>query len=145
MSITEFCKGPVITASPDDHLLHAALLMRDNQVGSVVVLEGGRPVGMLTDRDIMLQMIAHKGRWSELKIGGAMTPDPVLVTEETGIWELIRLMKQHAVRRLPVVSGENILVGIITLDDLIELLGRELAGLGEAVAFEVGHQKLVAV
>jgi CBS domain-containing protein len=143
MSITEFCKGPVITASPDDQVLHAARLMRDNNVGSIVVLEGGRPVGMLTDRDIMLRMIEHGSKWPEITVREVMTANPVTVNEQTGILELIRLMKKTAVRRFPVIDDGGKLSGIITLDDLIELLGMEMADLGNAVSFEVGHQKLV--
>lgn len=144
MSLSDFCKGPVVTATPEETVRHAAELMRDRKVGAVVMTEKDRPIGMLTDRDIVLRVTTHGKDPSTTKIREVMTPNPTVVSEEIGIWELVQTMKKQAVRRYPVVSGDGKLVGIITLDDLIELMGAELSGLGNTIAAELGHPQPAA-
>lgn len=145
MTLARFCKWPVITASPEDNVLHAALLMREKKIGAVVMVDEDRPIGILTDRDILLRVMTDGKDASTTKIRDVMTKNPFLVSEGIGIWELIQTMKKNAVRRYPVVSGDGKLVGIITMDDLIELLGTELSGMGSAIAAELGHEKSAVV
>jgi CBS domain-containing protein len=114
--------------------------MRDKKVGSVVVTEQDRPIGILTDRDIVLRVMAKRKDPSTTKIRDVMTSNPIVVSEAIGVWELIQTIKKHGVRRCPIVAGDGKLVGMITMDDLIELMGEELSGLGRAIASELGHQ-----
>jgi CBS domain-containing protein len=129
----------VITILPDQKVLDAVNLMSDKNVGCVVVVEQDRPIGILTDRDIVLRVMAKYKDASTTAVRDVMTPNPILAPEAIGIWELIQSMKKHGVRRFPIVAGDGKLVGIITLDDLIELMGEELADLGRAIATELSH------
>ncbi len=139
MPLADYCKFPVAILSPDRTVLEAAQLMQARNVGSVVITDQDRPIGILTDRDIVLRITAQKKDASSIPVRDVMSREPVVVSEDLGIWELIHLMKKHAVRRFPIVSGDGKLVGIITLDDLIKLMGEELSGLGQAIASELGH------
>jgi CBS domain-containing protein len=145
MSLLEFCKAPVVTASAEERVLHAARMMRDKKVGAVVITEGDKPVGILTDRDITIRVTLESKDPSTTMIRQVMTSKPHTIPEGMGLWDLIQEMKKTGVRRYPVVSGDGKLVGIITLDDLMELLGTELSGIGRTIALELGHEKLVTV
>ena len=145
MSLSEFLKAPVITASAEDSVLHAARLMRDKKVGSVIITNEEKLIGILTDRDIALRVVTDSKDPGTTKIRDVMTPHPFMVPEGFGLWELIQTMKKNGVRRYPVVSGDGKLVDIITMDDLIELLGAELSAMGSTIAFELGHEKLITV
>ncbi len=107
---------PVVTADAASSLGQVAELMRDRNVGSVVVCDGDRPVGVITDRDLALAVVADAVDPQQPAGGHASRP---LVTGESGmdIEEAVALMVQHRIRRLPVTSGEE-LVGIVTIDDL---------------------------
>ncbi|HEX9756570.1 MAG TPA: CBS domain-containing protein [Nitrospiria bacterium] len=144
MALSDFCKGPVITASPEESVLHASILMRDNKIGSVVITKDERPIGILTDRDIVMRLMTDSKEGFNTKIQEVMTKNPYVVPEGIGIWDLIKRMKKYAVRRFPVVSGEGKIVGMITMDDLIELMGEELSGLGHTISQEVGHGEMKA-
>ncbi len=140
MPLADFCKGPVITLTPEDKVFQAAQLMRDRKVGSIVVTKEDKPIGILTDRDILLRVMVEKKDPSATLIRDVMTPNPFTVPESVGVWELIQAMKKHSVRRFPVISAsDGKLVGMITMDDLIELMGDEMSGLGRAIAVELGH------
>jgi CBS domain-containing protein len=106
----------VVSASSDATLADVAGLMRDRNVGSVVVLDHDRPVGLITDRDVALAVGADGADRAQAVTGHATRP---LVTGEAGmdLEEAAALMVQHRIRRLPVVDGD-VLVGIVTLDDL---------------------------
>ncbi len=106
----------VVTAASEDTLRHVGELMRDRNVGSVVVCEGDRPIGVITDRDLALAVVADRVDAEDTVRSAASEP---LVTGEVemDIEEAVALMIQHRIRRLPVTDGEA-LVGIVTIDDL---------------------------
>jgi CBS domain-containing protein len=114
--ISEVMTHGVVTAEAADSLRHVGELMRDRNVGSVVVCEGGRPVGVITDRDLALAIVADRVEAGDSAGAHASRP---LVTGETemDIEEAVALMIQHHIRRLPVTEAEE-LVGIVTIDDL---------------------------
>ena len=116
MRISEVMTQGVVTAESGDSLQHVGELMRDRNVGSVVVCDGGRPVGVITDRDLALAVVADEVDPGEPAGGHASRP---LVTGqiEMDLEEAVALMVQHRIRRLPVTEGEE-LVGIVTIDDL---------------------------
>jgi CBS domain-containing protein len=116
VQISEVMTQSVVTASPDASIAEVAGLMRDRNVGSVVICEGGRPVALITDRDVALT-VAGDGVGRSEPVGSYAT-HPV-VTGELGmdIEEAAALMIQHRIRRLPLMDGEE-LAGIVTLDDL---------------------------
>lgn len=108
--------APVVTADATATLADVAELMRDRNVGSVVICEQGRPLGVVTDRDVALAVVAEGAERSERAGDHATRP---LVTGETGmeLEEAAALMVQNRIRRLPVLDGGD-LAGIVTLDDL---------------------------
>ena len=116
MRISEVMTEGVVTAATRDSLRRVGELMRDRNVGSVVVCDGGRPVGVITDRDLALAVVAD-----EVDVGddaGEHASRPLVTGEvEMDIGEAVALMVQHRIRRLPVLDGED-LVGIVTIDDL---------------------------
>jgi CBS domain-containing protein len=116
VQINEVMTESVVTANPDATLAEVAGLMRDRNVGSVVICEGGRPVALITDRDIALA-VAADGVHSSDQVGPHATHP--IVTGEIGmdLEEAAALMVQHRIRRLPLMDGDG-LAGIVTLDDL---------------------------
>ncbi|MGH3991946.1 MAG: CBS domain-containing protein [Pseudonocardiaceae bacterium] len=116
MRISEVMTQGVVTAESGDSLRFVGELMRDRNVGSVVVCEGDRPMGVITDRDLALAVVADQVDPEESARGYASQP---LVTGEVemDIEEAVALMVQHHIRRLPVTEDEA-LVGIVTIDDL---------------------------
>jgi CBS domain-containing protein len=106
----------VVTAESVDSLQHVGELMRDRNVGSVVICDAGRPVGVITDRDLALAVVAD--RIEPGSSAGDHASRPIVTGEvEMDIEEAVAIMIQHRIRRLPVTQGEG-LVGIVTIDDL---------------------------
>lgn len=132
---------PVVTAAPDEDVGAVARKMRDGHVGCVVVVEGRRPVGIVTDRDLTLRVLAE-GDSPSLRVSEVMTADPETVLESAGIEATLRAMRKSGTRRLPVVDEHGHLVGIITHDDLLVLLARELGELGEGLESAVDAPEL---
>ena len=104
------------TVQADAPVREAAGLMRDADTGDVVVLEGGRLVGILTDRDIAVRVVAEGGS-ADTPVRDACTTDPTTVTPDTRIEQAVELMRDRAIRRLPVVEGDRP-VGVVSLGDL---------------------------
>lgn len=140
MAIGEICNREVVVVTPDTSAAEAAQLMRQHHVGDVVVVmeEGGRrtPEGILTDRDLVVEVVAAGLDPAVLKVGEIMAPDLATVQENTGVFEAIRYMRDKGVRRMPVVDAGGNLVGILALDDLLDLLAEELNALASLVARE---------
>jgi CBS domain-containing protein len=114
--IAEVMTQGVVTAESGDNLRRVGELMRDQNVGSVVVCENGRPMGVITDRDLALAVVADKVDAGDA--AGSHASRPLVTGEvEMDIEEAVALMIQHRIRRLPVTEGEE-LVGIVTIDDL---------------------------
>ena len=131
MKAGDICNHHVVTVSPDDSIKRAAELMREHHVGDVVVAHrsGGflTPLGILTDRDIVVEIIAKDSQPEGVSVGDVMSFDLLTVPEDLTVSETIELMRAKSVRRAPVVDAENGLVGIVTVDDLIGLVAKQLA------------------
>ena len=135
MTIADIMREDVVTASPDTPVSEVATTMRDETVGSVVVVEGDAPVGLVTDRDIAVRIAADALDATEMTARDMMTEDPETVDVDTGILELCNAMHDAGVRRMPVVDGGD-LAGIVTLDDLTVLLSGELEQLAGVIQSE---------
>lgn len=140
MSVGEICNRDVVIAEKSLSVAEAARLMRSYHVGDLVVVEekGGRrhPVGIVTDRDIVLEVVAADINPDAPTVGEIMGPQLVVVRESEGVFESIRYMRAKGVRRIPVVDAEGSLLGIVTLDDLLGLLAEELTELAKLVSRE---------
>jgi CBS domain-containing protein len=132
MSLARF-KTSLATAAPEDTVEQAARTMRDRGVGCLVVTREGRPSGILTDRDLVTRVIAEGRSPGSLRVGDVVTYDPITVSLGESIETATGRMRLHGVRRLPVVDDAGLAVGIVTADDLLALLGREIAGVCEGI------------
>lgn len=123
--------------------MEAAKLMREYQVGSIVVIEdrnGVRyPVGLVTDRDLVIELIAKEVDINSVTLGDVMYRDIILGKENDDVNETIKIMRQKGIRRLPVVDDSGALVGIVTMDDLIDLIAEQL----KDIATLIGKQQNV--
>jgi len=140
MPIGEICNREVIIVQRDDTVLQAAKLMRQHHVGDLLVVEerGGRrvPVGIVTDRDLVVEIIAPELDSTVITVGDIMVTKLATVKESNGVFEAIQYMRSKGIRRLPVVDDDGGLVGIVTLDDLLVLLADELGALARLVERE---------
>ena len=140
MPVSEICNREVVVVQRNDTALEAAKLMRQHHVGDVLVVEdrnGVRvPVGIVTDRDLIMEIMAPELDDAVITVGDIMAKELVTVKESTGIFEAIQYMRQKAVRRLPIVNESGGLIGILTLDDLLELLSEELLEIAKLVKYE---------
>src|SRR3989338_3720018 len=140
MPVSEICNREVVVVRPNDSALEAARLMRQHHVGDVVVVEerGGVrvPVGIVTDRDVVVEIMAPELDQMVITVGDIMLPGLVTAKENTGMFEAIGYMRDKGIRRLPIVNDSGGLVGILTLDDLLELMAEEFLALAKLVKYE---------
>ena len=140
MPISEICNREVVIVQRHNTILEAAQLMRQHHVGDVVAVEerGGVrvPVGIVTDRDLVVEIMAPAIDQTVITVGDIMMTELATVKENAGLSETIEYMRAKGVRRVPVVDRGGGLVGILTLDDLLELLAEELLALAKLVRHE---------
>jgi CBS domain-containing protein len=124
----------VVTVSPTAAISEAAYLMMNEDVGALVVVDTDmRPVGMLTDRDIVVSAMAEGVNPDEATVEQVMTKDLITVDEETDIFEMLSILSENSIRRLPVIRGGK-LKGIVSVDDLIVVVATELVNLAMALS-----------
>jgi CBS domain-containing protein len=138
MSLIDFCRRDVVTVRPEATAQAAAEALRVRGVGAlVVVADGARPVGIVTDRDLVLRVIASERDPERTRVADVMTQPAFTAGPLDRIEATTARMRDLGVRRVPVVSPDGTLIGLLSADDLIELMGRELHDLGEALRKEV--------
>ena len=126
----------VVTVRSTDTLARAAQLMDERNVGAVVVAEQQRPVGILTDRDLAIALGARGVARSEA-VQKVMTCPVTTMRQDEGVFQATQAMMEAGQRRMPVVDDFGRLVGLVSLDDLLVLLSRELDNLGRSVQAEI--------
>ena len=140
MGLSEICNRSVVVTAAKTSVQDAARLMREHHVGSLVVVEetarGRKPVGIVTDRDIVVEVVAARVEASTVTVGEIMGPGLVTARETAEPWDTIALMRREGVRRIPVLSDDGFLVGIVTVDDLLEILAEQLDGLAKVITAE---------
>lgn len=144
MTAGELCSRTVVFAERDMGLVAAARLMRDHHVGALVVVDqanGKRvPVGVLTDRDIAVAVVAKEVDARTLRVGEVMSGEPITVREQDSMLDALRLMRARGVRRVPVTDAQGALVGILAADDVLEGIADELGDLARAIASGRAHE-----
>ncbi|SAL84649.1 CBS domain-containing protein [Caballeronia choica] len=134
MNAGKICTLDVIVCGTDASALDAARLMRANHVGDLVVIDKAngnrRPVGMVTDRDIVVSVVAKEVDAAGLLVTDIMSSPAITAFEWEDGWRLLRRMRLHGVRRMPVVDDADALIGIVTLDDLLRFSAEFLSELG---------------
>ncbi|MBI2528797.1 MAG: CBS domain-containing protein [Candidatus Rokubacteria bacterium] len=131
------CTKPVVTAPPTMSVAEAARIMRAKNVGTVVVVNAGQPIGLLTDRDILVDVLAQGKHADAVPVSEVMRKEPVVIGAEEGIFDAAKLFAKTGVRRLPVVAKDGKLLGIITMDDVLMLLGNEMGHIASALSAEL--------
>jgi len=131
MGIGTICNREVVIVRASESLHAAAALMHTHGVGSIVVCEERQdskpvPVGMLTDRDVVMALLQRGKPLGGLSIGQAMTRDPLLLNEDDEVDAAMERLRARGVRRAPVIGSDGALIGIVSLDDLLELIAEEL-------------------
>jgi CBS domain-containing protein len=140
--IGAICSKPAVTATVDMTIREAARRMATRKVGALVVVDvRGRPVGVVTDRDITTQIVATGKNPAQVRVGSLVRRAPVVIDENADIADATKRLAQRGVRRLPVVDAAGEVMGIISLDDLMIILGAELGHLASMLASELGRKK----
>lgn len=145
MSVAEICNREVVTAEKHTSIAEAAKIMRRTHTGSLVIVDSdapkAKPVGIITDRDLVIEVIAKDEEVTGLTAGDVMGPELLIARGNDGIWETILRMRAMGVRRLPVIDREGFLMGILSMDDLLEFLASELSDLAKLIKREAGREK----
>ncbi len=145
MSVGGVCIREVVVAGRKDSVAELARLMRRHHVGDVVVVEEvaglPRPVGIVTDRDLVVEVLARGVAPDSLTAEDVMSFRLLTARESDGLWETLQRMKAKGVRRVPVVDEGGALVGILSADDLLDLLAEELSDLVQVIRREIARER----
>ena len=145
MSVGVVCNREVVIVDRGDSILDAVRLMRKHHVGDVIVVEEKeghkRPVGILTDRDIVVELLAAGVDLETLTISDAMSFDLLTLRESDDLMDSIDRMQKRGVRRAPVVDDNGALAGIITVDDIIGLVSEQLWGVAKLIGRERSREE----
>lgn len=133
MSIGDYCQKPAATVGGDETIRAASQRMKQEGLGSLVVVKDGSPLGIVTDRDLMMETLCNRLDPGTVRVGEVVSGPLVSVGQETPVREAVRIIRRQGVRRLPVVDEKQQLVGIVAADDLLSLIAAELSGLAVAV------------
>jgi CBS domain-containing protein len=132
-SLTRF-EHEAVTAELGEPTTTVARRMRDRRVGCVVVTRNGHPVGIVTDRDLAVRVVAEGRDPKTTLVSEIVTYDATTLPRDAGIDTAARLMRDRGIRRLPIVDDDGLLTGIVTADDLTILFSQELADVGATLA-----------
>ncbi|MFH0966955.1 MAG: CBS domain-containing protein [Methanobacteriota archaeon] len=136
MTIYTVCQTNVVSVSPHTTISFVANLMKEKNIGCVIITEDHKPVGIVTDRDLALRANISNEEKESAPISSIMTTDVQTIRKDTGIFQAVQVMKTSRVRRLPVVDMGGRLVGLITVDDILRLLARELGEIARVIGNE---------
>jgi len=145
LSIGEVCNREVIVAHRNEGIQEIARIMREHHVGDVIIVDDStgvrRPIGIVTDRDLVVEVLAQEAPVEALTAGDVMTVELLTARESDGLWETLQRMKARGVRRVPVVDDTGALVGILSADDLFELLAEEMNDLVRVIRREISRER----
>ena len=145
MKTGDICNREVVFIQREASVFEAASLMREHHVGDLVVMEekhGRRtPVGILTDRDIVLEVIAEGVDLGGVVVGDIMSFELTTAGEDDDLFDTVKRMRTKGIRRLPVVDRAGALVGIVTVDDLLDLLAEQVSDLARIIQREQTRER----
>jgi CBS domain-containing protein len=140
MKVKDCCRREVVTIAPGADLIDAARRMREGHVGFLIVVqqrgEETVPVGVITDRDLVLEALAKDVIASEVRVADAMSADPLSAGENDELEGLLHRMRAMGVRRAPVVSATGALTGVISIDDIIDIVSGLLSDVSGSIRNE---------
>ena len=145
MHIGQICTTQTIFCTRDESVQGAALLMRTHHVGDLVVIDQPNseriPIGIITDRDIVVSVIALGLDPASLLVGDIMSDDLLTCSEKDDVYETIERMRLRGIRRVPVVNAHGGLTGIVSVDDLLEFLAEEMGELARIGPHQQSQEK----
>ncbi|WP_455201329.1 CBS domain-containing protein [Kaarinaea lacus] len=145
MFIGEICNRNVIIATGDTSVTELAQLMREHHVGSIIIIEQQNecniPVGIITDRDLVIELLSKDVDTKSISASDIMSTDLVTIRESNHVYDTLKLMRGKGIRRMPVVNDENVLIGILTVDDLLDVVISELDDIVNIVSIEQKREK----
>ncbi len=145
MSVKTICNRQVIIAESNASIQEIAKLMREYHVGNVVIVEEQQglrfPIGILTDRDIIIELVAKGADLTSVTAGDVMSTEIFNANEEDDVIDTIKQMRSRGIRRMPVVDKQGALVGIVALDDLLDLLAEQLKDLADLIGKEQNREQ----
>ena len=140
MEVARICRRDVDTVGPEESALVAAQTMRDRGVGTLIVVNSlEQPMGLLTDRDVAMRVVAQERDPAQTPVTEVMTAIPTRVLETSSIESALGNMLTHRCRRMPVVNGLGELRGIVSLDDILRHFAEEFSTAGELIERESPH------
>lgn len=147
MTAGDLCNRIVTVAEPGLSVVDAARLMREHHVGCLVVTAGARDarkvVGMLTDRDIVTAIVAKEVDPAKLVVEDMMTTAVVTAHEDDSVMDLLETMRSKGMRRLPVTNAQGVLVGLMTLDDVLEIVAEQLLAVVKSIGAEQARERRI--
>jgi len=145
MTAGEYCNREVVITGQDVSVTEAAMLMKQHHVGDLVVVEkqGEKtlPIGIITDRDIVIEVIAKKADPDSLIIKDIMSTGLITVEEKEALLDTLTLMQNQGIRRIIVVDAQGSLQGLLSADDAIELIAEAINNLTKLVKREITHEE----
>jgi CBS domain-containing protein len=141
MPVGSYCRRPARTITPEHSVQVAAEWMDKQRVGALVVVDGARAVGLLTDRDVALRVLADGRDAGSTTVGDLAGGPPVTLTEDKSLPEASARMRRLRLRRMPVVGADGNVVGMLTLDDLVRLVAEELGALADVASEQVPRER----
>ncbi|MFB6170388.1 MAG: cyclic nucleotide-binding/CBS domain-containing protein [Haloarculaceae archaeon] len=132
MAVLDIARRTVVTASPETPVAAVARTMYDEAVGSVVVVADARPLGVVTDRDLAMAVLDESFDAEETPVEALLAGEPVTVDADAGVYDLVELLSEKGLRRVAVVDDGD-LVGLVSLSDVVVLLGMELQHVANAI------------
>lgn len=147
MRIADICTRSVVTCRRDTRVAELARMMRDRHVGAVIVVEPQdsgrpRPIGVVTDRDLVVQVLAKGADAETLAAGDLLVGDLVRANEAESVYDAVWHMRGKGIRRLPVVDDRDGLVGILAVDDVVRVLAETMADVSRTAPQQLDHERL---
>lgn len=145
MRVGDFCKRGVVTVDHSADCVEIAQLMRDEHVGFLVVVHEGdpdrKPIGVITDRDIVLQVCARDVDLHGITASDVMSRDPLIAREDDDLNDLMQAMRIAGFRRVPVVNAHGALTGVIAIDDAIDVIAGLLCDVSGSIRNEQRQER----
>jgi CBS domain-containing protein len=145
MNIGDICTREVVCAAADTPVAAAAKLMRQYHIGDVIITQNNdgkrSPLGIVTDRDIVLGVVAPELAPDTITVGDIMGQELTTAGEDEDVFDVVQRMRREGVRRMPIVDADGALAGIVSIDDIIEVLAEEMNELARLISREQMHEQ----